>query len=231
MGTALTVIIMYSLSALIIRVATVSLRLTGLNSEISKFQALSAFSGAGFTTSESEQIVNYPVRRRIITYLVILGNLGLTAIIATLVVGFVNTDGELSAIVSQFVWFIASLLVVWFLILNPVADRLMCEIVHKVLMKTTELGQLTYMRLAQLDNDWEIGEHKVSHNALMSNEVSLAKVVECLSQGEVLFMRLPSGKSIYKPNDKLLVVEGSTLIISAPKIEHNTLFKNLIINF
>jgi hypothetical protein len=227
MGTALTVIIMYSLSVLIIRVATVSLRLTGLNSDVARFQALSAFSGAGFTTSESEQIVNCPVRRRIIIYLVILGNLGLTAILATLVVGFVNADGELSTILTQLVWIIASLLLIWFLILNPVADRLMCRAIHKVLIRNTELGRLTYTRLTQLDNDWEIGEHKVAHDALTDNEVPLAKVIGCLSQGELLFLRLPSGESIYKPGDEVLVVEGSTLIISAPKNEHYTLFQHL----
>ena len=68
MGTALTVIVMYSLSVLIIRVATVSLQLTGLSAGVAKFQALSAFSGAGYTTNESELIVNFPKEGRIDEY-------------------------------------------------------------------------------------------------------------------------------------------------------------------
>lgn len=49
-----------------IRVGAIVLELTGLSTDVAAFQAQSAFSGAGFTTSESESIVNHPVRRKII---------------------------------------------------------------------------------------------------------------------------------------------------------------------
>ena len=51
-------------SLLVTRVAAVMLTLTGLSAQSARFQARSAFSGAGFTTSESEAITNHPVRRR-----------------------------------------------------------------------------------------------------------------------------------------------------------------------
>ncbi len=54
------------LSLLITRLATTALTLTGLSCEMARFQARSAFTGTGFTTSESEAIVNHPVRRRIL---------------------------------------------------------------------------------------------------------------------------------------------------------------------
>ena len=40
-----------------------ALKLNGLSAEVATFQAQSAFSGAGFTTSESEAIVSHPLRR------------------------------------------------------------------------------------------------------------------------------------------------------------------------
>ena len=227
MGTALSVIVMYSLSVLIIRVATVSLQLTGLSAGVAKFQALSAFSGAGFTTNESELIVNFPIRRKIISYLIVLGNLGLTAILATLVAGFVNTDGELRTILIQFCWIVGSILFVWFLILNPIADKFMCRFIHKILINTTELGKLSYSKLIQLDDGWEIGEHKVTFGALSNRKVKLQKFLTCLEFGELIFVRFASGESQFKPAHNFLVEEGHTLIILAPKQEHQSLYRHM----
>lgn len=47
-------------SLLITRIATVALTLTGLPRELARFQARSAFTGVGFTTSETEKVVNHP---------------------------------------------------------------------------------------------------------------------------------------------------------------------------
>ena len=227
MGTALTVIVMYSLSVLIVRVATVSLQLTGLSAGVAKFQALSAFSGAGFTTNESELIVNFPIRRKIISYLVVLGNLGLTAILATLVVGFVNTDGELKNILLKLGWIVGSIAVMWFLILNPIADKFMCRFIHKILINTTELGKLSYSILMQLDDEWEIGEHKVTYGALSNRKIKLQKILICLEYGELIFVRFDSGESQFKPNSQFLVEDGHTLIILAPKQEHQALYQHM----
>ncbi|HUW03445.1 MAG TPA: hypothetical protein VMW08_13900, partial [Acidimicrobiales bacterium] len=66
-------------SLLVTRVATVMLTLTGMSRESARFQARSAFSGTGFTTTESESVVNHPVRRRIILSLILLGNAGIVS--------------------------------------------------------------------------------------------------------------------------------------------------------
>lgn len=45
-------------SLLITHIAAVALTLTGLSSDIARFQARSAFTGVGFTTKEAEKVVN-----------------------------------------------------------------------------------------------------------------------------------------------------------------------------
>lgn len=60
-----------------------ALRMTGIDEKTARFQALSAFTRAGFTTRESELIVNHPQRRSIITWLIVLGNAGIVALIVT----------------------------------------------------------------------------------------------------------------------------------------------------
>jgi hypothetical protein len=61
--TSLLLVVTFSL--LITRVATVILTATGMSRQAARFQARSAFTGAGFTTSESEQVVDHPVRREL----------------------------------------------------------------------------------------------------------------------------------------------------------------------
>ena len=60
------------LALLVTRVATVALRTTGFSHEAARCQVQSAFSGVGFTTVQSEDVVNHPARRRIVLGLMLL---------------------------------------------------------------------------------------------------------------------------------------------------------------
>jgi hypothetical protein len=71
-------------SFLVVRLGAVALALTGMEPKQARFQALSAFSGSGFTTKESELIVTHPARRKVVQLLIIGGNAGLVTMIATL---------------------------------------------------------------------------------------------------------------------------------------------------
>jgi len=70
-------------SFLIVRAASIILMMTGLDQRKARFQALSAFTGTGFTTKEAESVVNHPRRRTVVTWLMILGNAGIVTIIVT----------------------------------------------------------------------------------------------------------------------------------------------------
>lgn len=84
-------------SILIVRVGAIALRMTGLDERTANFQALSAFTRAGFTTGESETVVSNPQRRRIISWLIILGNAGIAAVIVTATSSLVSsTDYKLA---------------------------------------------------------------------------------------------------------------------------------------
>ena len=119
MIAALTLFIVLTLSILVIRTGAVALRLTGLPEAAARFQARSAFTGTGFTTSESEAIVNHPVRRRIVSLLMVVGNLGLVSVLATVIVSLVGSSGSEGAMLHQVIWLAAVLLALWFLVLNP----------------------------------------------------------------------------------------------------------------
>jgi hypothetical protein len=70
------------------QLATGALIATGVPPEIAAFQARSAFSGAGFTTTEAENVVNHPARRRIISATMFAGSLGTPTLVVTVLLGF-----------------------------------------------------------------------------------------------------------------------------------------------
>jgi K+/H+ antiporter YhaU regulatory subunit KhtT len=90
--------VIVTISLLVNRIATVALTFTGLSRDTARFQSRVAFTGAGFTTSESELITTHPVRRRIVMMLMFLGNAGLVTVMATLMTGFVNIDDKKSSV-------------------------------------------------------------------------------------------------------------------------------------
>lgn len=57
----------------------IALEATGMERSKAFFQALSALSNTGFTTRQAEDIVEYPNRRRIVSWLIFFGCVGITA--------------------------------------------------------------------------------------------------------------------------------------------------------
>ncbi len=76
-------VIVLLISFIVVRIGAIAFQLTGLEWSLAKFQALSCFTGTGFTTKESELIVSNPQRRKIASALIVLGNAGLVTMIAT----------------------------------------------------------------------------------------------------------------------------------------------------
>ncbi|MDP2858745.1 MAG: hypothetical protein Q8P50_12310 [Bacillota bacterium] len=63
--------------AIVNEVAAIWLKITGMPIEPARFRALSALTGTGFTTSESELVVRHPSRRRALMVVMIAGRVGL----------------------------------------------------------------------------------------------------------------------------------------------------------
>ena len=101
MTTSLLVLLaIATVSLIVVRVGATALMMTGVSWDTSKFQAYSAFFGVGFTTSEAEMVVNHPIRRRIIRNLILIGNIGLTSALASLVVTFVQPQDSSDKLAS-----------------------------------------------------------------------------------------------------------------------------------
>lgn len=77
----------------VVTIGAFALQLTGMEPHAARFQALSAFTGTGFTTAEAERVVRHKGRRRIVSILMMLGAAGLLTIVATMVVAFTKAEG------------------------------------------------------------------------------------------------------------------------------------------
>jgi hypothetical protein len=90
--TVILLFVVVLASYVCVRIGAVAFELTGIPWERAKFQALSAFTNCGYTTSEAEDIVRHPLRRRIASTLIILGNAGIVTTMGTFASTLVGTN-------------------------------------------------------------------------------------------------------------------------------------------
>ena len=99
-------------------VGSIALEATGMERTKARFQVLSAITGTGFTTSESEAIVNHPRRRRIATWLIFIGNTGVVGCIIALLV-FVRVGIKAPSPLQIIVVVAVVLAIILFITLGP----------------------------------------------------------------------------------------------------------------
>lgn len=150
-----SLLIVLLLSLVVTRVATVALTLTGLSREAARFQARSAFTGAGFTTSESELVVKHPVRRRIVMLLMLLGNAGVVAAVGSLLLTFLET-GQPANWVLRGTVLVVGIVVLWVLGTSRYVDRLVTYLTTRALRRWTSIDVTDYAELLHLAGDFKV---------------------------------------------------------------------------
>lgn len=211
MAAIILLVITLTLSLVITRVGTVALVLTGLSHESAHFQAWSAFYGVGFTTNESESVVNHPVRRRIIMFLMVLGNLGIAALMASVMVSCTSASrpGEwlrnLAILVGALGLLWASTRSQWF---NRTLERL----ITAALRRWTDLDVHDYVALLHLAAGYAVLEMHVSPDNWLAGktlrELKLSQegiLVLGIRRPDNLFVGAPTGPSPIRAHDALII--------------------------
>ena len=212
-----SLLLIVALSLIVTRVATVVLVATGTARHVARFQARSALTGAGFTTSESESVVNHPVRRRVIATLMLLGNAGIVGAASTAILGFqggatgrpgwrgAELGGGLSVLVlvSRSRW----------------VDRWLTRLTARVLHDHTDLEGRDLGGLLELSGDWTVQELAVGPGDWVAGR-SLAElglpdegvVVLGVTRPDGRYLGAPTGDTVLGPDDNLIVYgRGSRL--------------------
>ncbi len=146
MFAIISFLIIISMTLITTRFAAVMLSLTGMSDVSAKFQARSALSGAGFTTSEAESIMAHPRRRKIIMRLMLIGNVGFVTLISTSILSFSHVSANYKHWPS-----ITALLIglgfLWFLGTSKLVEKQMRKIMQKFVKNHTDFIRNDYENL------------------------------------------------------------------------------------
>jgi len=192
------------------RIASEALVLTGLSRTVARFQARSAYSGAGFTTSESECIVRNPVRRKIISWMMLIGKIGSATVIGSLILSFsnsygINHWGHLAILAG-------GLLFLLWLMLSKWVDRQMVRMIAFFLAKYAKIQVADYGHLMHISEDYGISAIPIPKESWLADRN--LKNVERNKHGLVLlgidtpggdYNGVPSGDNILHAGDVLIV--------------------------
>lgn len=210
MAALLTVFFVVVVSLLISRIATVALSLTGMSREAARFQARSALSGVGFTTSEAESVVSHPVRRRIVLMLMIVGSAGIVTAIATLMLSFAGASA--SEVQTRVLLLAGGLLAILLISRSAIVDRWLSRVIARGLNRWTDLETRDYAELLRLSDHFGVAELAVQPGHWVANhtlaELSLRDegvAVLGIERGGGRYQPAPNWSSGVRPGDRLIV--------------------------
>ncbi|MGI9429648.1 MAG: TrkA C-terminal domain-containing protein [Bythopirellula sp.] len=202
-----------TISLIVIRVGTMALMLTGLSRESARFQAHSAFTGVGFTTKESETIVGHPVRRHLTMGLMMLGNIGMATVIATLTAALLSKSTsehwDESLMLLAF-----GVLILYALFKSRWVERQLNRPIARALRQFTHLDVRDYVSLLELSSSFAVTELIVEADDWIAGRtlVDLA-----LAREGVLVLGIRRNGA-YKgaPSSGDRIESGDTLVIYGP---------------
>ncbi|MBD3289170.1 potassium transporter TrkA [candidate division KSB1 bacterium] len=206
---SLLLVVLFSI--LITRIATLALTHTGLSREAARFQARSAFTGSGFTTSESEKVVNHPIRRRIVLLLMLLGNAGVVTAVSSLILSFVSSSDD-AALAIRIVFLVAGLVLLWSFASSKWVDKWLSTLIDKALNRFTSLDVTDYASLLHLIGDYRLAEMQVKEEDWISGKT--LQQLRLRDEGvNVLGIQRKDGTYLGSPGGDTEVCPGDSMIL------------------
>lgn len=158
------------------RIGAIALEMTGMPEEQAQFQALSAFSGVGFTTKEAEFAIGHPQRRKIIETLIKLGSAGVITTLLTLggtvlstksIIASLSRDPKYSwmPVNAEVMGLIAAAVLFYAIarsLRHPGIARLVKEIISAILLKTKIVKPVSFQEVLVNANGYGIFQVEIS---------------------------------------------------------------------
>jgi len=204
-------------SFLVTRVGSVALSLTGMAQDSARFQAKSAYTGVGFTTSESEQVVDHPVRRRILSTLMTLGNVGIAVVIASMMGTFATVATSDKHIAYRVVLLSGVLVSLWVIGTRRWFDQAIESLISYALRRWTHLDVHDYVSLLHLADGFVVFEICVNEGDWVCDK-TLAEAMLSAEGVLILGIHRANGKYIGSPNGRTQVHLGDILTVYGPRL-------------
>ncbi|MCB1747606.1 MAG: TrkA C-terminal domain-containing protein [Gammaproteobacteria bacterium] len=206
---AVLLVIAIAISMIVVRIGATALELTGLPWDRAKFQALSAFSNAGFTTRESEEIVRHPLRRKIVTYLIVLGNAGLVTVIGSFAGSMI--EPQPLRVVGNLAIIVGGVAILFWLARRPAITRRLRDRGRRWLARRYAVEMWSAEELLHLDHGYELTRfdlaadspasgHTLRQLKLRQNAVQVLAIERGLK-----FFAVPGGEFMLQAGDSMVV--------------------------
>lgn len=225
MAAILTLLLVIAFSMLVTKIATIALMHTGMSRDVAQFQARSALSGAGFTTTASEKVVNHPLRRRIISILILVGSAGLVTAISTLLLGFIDPKSSSNTFENLGVLFlgVSALLLIT---RSKWVDRGLSRVINRLLDRFTDIRVKNFSQLISVSEDYEISEIDVDDNAWLADQtIEQARLIDegilvlGIYRDPEEYLGTPRGDYEIRQGDRLVVYGRRSSILSVTQRE------------
>jgi len=198
-------------SFIVVRIGGFALQLTGIEPDVARFQALSAFSGTGFTTREAERVVGHRTRRRIVTILIILGNAGMVTVIATLVASFTQVGG--------YIWFLIRLAIIiggifglYQLIIRSNVGQRFIDWLQRPIVNRILRGAPAVEEIFRVEKDWAVSLIMIRGS---SKNIGLS-VADITAEGDMEILGIDrAGAYLTRPDREEKIAEGDRLLVYA----------------
>jgi len=211
MMPVVSLLVVVTISLLLTRTATVALVHTGLDREAARFQARSAFTGVGFTTSEAESVVGHPVRRRIVMWLMLVGNVGIVTAMSSLLLSFIGIGTGAQTVASLGV-LATGLVALALLGSSQWVDGHVCRMISWALNRFTDVEARDWARLLHLREDYGVTELLLADGDWLSGR----RIAETRLGGEgvlVLGIECPGKHFIGAPQPDTELRAGDRLLL------------------
>lgn len=204
------VLVLVTLSLIVTRVGASALEATGVSPDLAWFQARSAFTGVGYTTSEAETITGHPGRRRIVLALMLLGNAGIVSVITSLVLSF-NDAGSRDA-AARLTVLAAGLLLLWLITRTQWFDRAARSVILRLLRRWTDLEVRDYGQLLDVSGGYGVRELQVAEGDWLTG--GALRELDLPAEGVlVLGIRRGNGEFIGAPGAETTIRGGDTVVL------------------
>ncbi|MBT2693936.1 TrkA C-terminal domain-containing protein [Bacillus sp. ISL-55] len=167
----------------VIEINTAIFVATGLDRKIARFQVISMLTGTGFTTGESELIIDHPVRRKLGAFLILFGAFSLAVIISA--ISNLLTD---SFYTMEIAYVAGGLLALLVILKAPTVQRMMKKKMKSELKENYELADLPISDVLLMDDDDEVREIAIKEDSPFAGK-TFEEIVDVEEDIMLLFIK------------------------------------------
>ncbi|PLR76905.1 hypothetical protein CU633_13450 [Bacillus sp. V3-13] len=181
--------------------------LTGLKPRVARFQVISMLTATGFTTGESELIIDHPIRRKLSTFLILFGVFSLAVIIST--ISNILSDNFYA---MEAAYVVGVLIFIYFILRIPLLQRKLERIFEHDLEEHYHISELPIQEVLLTNEDDQIFEL-----ALYEDSPAAQKKIDdildpdddimilFIQRGEIKIMRNHCSKEELQPGDDIIL--------------------------